>query len=78
MAKLIESGSSEAITTERRMSSHELRRLAEEKASVIEAEYHAKIAQGDYSDESFHEYAAKLNQVLRDYGDQILKTFGSA
>ncbi len=78
MAKLIQSNSSEGIITERQSASKakELRRIAEEKARAIEAEYQAKIVSGDYSDESFREYAQKLNDVLRDYGAQLINSHG--
>ena len=78
MAKLIFSDSHDGIVIKRHPANRaqELRQIAEEKARAIEAEYQARIASGDYSDESFREYAQKLNDVLRDYGDQLIKSHG--
>lgn len=77
MAKFIHGSDTEETSMKRRPDTRvdELEREAKEKTDQLAQEYLERVKNGDYGDETFAEYTAKLKGVQQEFFDQLMAQF---
>ena len=77
MAKFIHGSDTEKTSMKRRPDTRvdELEREAKEKTDQLAQEYLERVKNGDYGDETFAEYTAKLKGVQQEFFDQLMAQF---